>query len=100
MVACFACRLNFKYLEVFPLKCIKAKSVAFCPVQFFSRLGFPHEILINCGTNFMPSLLEQVYQLVGIKSLKTTPYHPQTDCLTKPFKQTLKQMLRKLLHEN
>lgn len=48
----------------------------------------------------MPSLLEQVYQLVGIKSLKTTPYHPQTDCLTKPFKQTLKQMLRKLLHDN
>lgn len=48
----------------------------------------------------MPSLLEQVYQLVGIKSLKTTPYYPQTDCLTKPFKQTLKQMLRKLLHDN
>lgn len=45
----------------------------------------------------MPTLLEQVYQLVGIKSLKTTPYHPQTDCLTKPFKQTLKQMLRKVL---
>lgn len=33
-----------KYIEVFPLKSVKAKSVAFCLVQFFSRVGFPQEI--------------------------------------------------------
>lgn len=42
-----------KYLDDFPLKSIKAKSVAFFLVQFFSRVGFPHEILTDCGTNFM-----------------------------------------------
>lgn len=42
-----------KYPEVFPLKSIKAKSVAFCLVQFFSRVGFPREILTDQGTNFV-----------------------------------------------
>ncbi len=47
----------------------------------------------------MSTLLKQVYQLLGIKSLRTTPYHPQTDGLTERFNQTLKQMLRKFVSE-
>nr|XP_033936295.1 uncharacterized protein K02A2.6-like [Pseudochaenichthys georgianus] len=89
-----------KYPEVFPLKSIKAKSVAFCLVQFFSRVGFPHEILTDQGTNFMSTLLKQVYHLLGIRSLRTTPYHPQTDGLTERFNQTLKQMLRKFVNNS
>ncbi|XP_034565107.1 uncharacterized protein LOC117830889 isoform X4 [Notolabrus celidotus] len=89
-----------KYPEVFPLKSIKAKSVAFCLVQFFSRVGFPCEILTDQGTNFMSTLLKQVYQLLGIRSLRTTPYHPQTDGLTERFNQTLKQMLRKFVNNS
>ncbi|XP_076146551.1 uncharacterized protein LOC143131060 [Alosa pseudoharengus] len=86
-----------KYPEVYPLKSIKARSVAFCLVQFFSRMGFPQEILTDQGTNFMSTLLKQVYQLLGIRSLRTTPYHPQTDGLTERFNKTLKQMLRKFV---
>ncbi|XP_063334795.1 uncharacterized protein si:ch211-282j22.3 isoform X2 [Pelmatolapia mariae] len=88
-----------KYPEVFPLRSIKAKAVALCLIQFFSRVGFPREILTDRGTNFMSTLLKQVYQLLGIKSLRTTPYHPQTDGLTERFNQTLKQMLRKFVNE-
>lgn len=87
-----------KYPEVFPLKNIKAKTVAFCLVQFFSRVGYPREILTDQGTNFMSTLLKQVYQLLGIRSLRTTAYHPQTDGLTERFNQTLKQMLRKFVN--
>lgn len=47
----------------------------------------------------MSNLLKQVYQLLGIKSVRTTPYHPQTDGLTERFNQTLKQMLRKFVNE-
>lgn len=86
-----------KYPDVFPLKSIKAKSVSFCLVQFFSRMGFPREILTDRGTNFMSTLLKRVYQLLGIRSLRTTPYHPQTDGLTERFNKTLKQMLRKFV---
>ncbi|XP_023814763.2 uncharacterized protein LOC111947970 [Oryzias latipes] len=88
-----------KYPEVFPLKCVKAKAVAFSLVQFFSRVGFPREILTDRGTNFMSNLLKQVYQLLGVRNLRTTPYHPQTDGLTERFNQTLKQMLRKFVNE-
>ncbi len=88
-----------RYPEVFPLRTVKAKPVATCLVQLFSRVGFPAEILTEQGTNFMSTLLKQVYQLLGIKSLRTTPYHPQTDGLTERFNQTLKQMLRKFVSE-
>lgn len=88
-----------KYPEVFPLRCIKAKNIAVCLVQFFSRVCFPLEILTDRGTNFMSSLLKQVYQLLGIKSLRTTPYHPQTDGLAERFNHTLKQMLRRFVND-
>ncbi|KAL0178548.1 hypothetical protein M9458_027442, partial [Cirrhinus mrigala] len=81
-----------RYPEVFPLKSIKAKYAATCLVQLFSRVGFPSEILTDQGTNFMSTLLKQVYKLLGIKSLRTTSYHPQTDGLTERFNQTLKQI--------
>ncbi len=43
-----------RYPEVFPKsKSIKAKYVATCLVQFFSRVGLPAEILTDHGTNFM-----------------------------------------------
>lgn len=88
-----------RYPEVFPLRSVKAKPVATSLVQLFSRVRFPAEILTDQGTNFMSTLLKQVYQLLGIKSLRTTPYHPQTDGLTERFNQTLKQMLRKFVSE-
>jgi len=48
----------------------------------------------------MSTLLKQVYHLLGIRSLRTTPYHPQTDGLTECFNQTLKQMLRKFVNNS
>ncbi len=85
------CDYATRFPEVFPLKNIKAKAIASCLVQFFSRVGIPKEILTDRGTNFTSQLLQQVYQLLGIKGLKTTPF--------KRFNQTLVQMLRKFVHE-
>ncbi len=86
-----------RYPEVFPLKIVRARNVAICLVQLFSRVGFPRTIVTDQGSNFMSKLLKQVYQLLGIKGLRTTPYHPQTDGLVERFNQTLKQMLRKFV---
>lgn len=41
----------------------------------------------------MSLLLKQVYQLLGIRAIKITPYHPQTDGLVERFNQTLKSTL-------
>lgn len=55
------CDYATKYPEAFPLRTIKARQVANCLVQLFSRVGIPREILTNQGTNFMALLLKQVY---------------------------------------
>ncbi|XP_048881447.1 uncharacterized protein LOC125748837 [Brienomyrus brachyistius] len=81
-----------RYPEVFALKTVKARTVATCLVQLFSRVGFPRAIITDQGSNFMSKLLKQAYGLLGIKGIRTTPYHPQTDGLTERFNQTLKQM--------
>ncbi len=48
----------------------------------------------------MSLLLKQVYQLLGIRAIKTTPYHPQTDGLVERFNQTLKSMLWKFVSKS
>lgn len=52
-------------------------------------------MLTDQGANFVSNLLKQVYQLLGIKNVHGTPYHPKTDGLTERFNQTIKQMLCK-----
>ena len=65
-------------------------------VKLFAHVGIPDEILTDQGTNFMSTLLQEIYQTLHIKRIRTTPYHPQTDGLVERFNGTLKSMLRKL----
>ena len=59
----------------------------------FAHVGIPDK---DQGTNFMSALLEEVYRLLQVKQIRTSPYHPQTDGLVERFKGTLKMMLKKL----
>lgn len=68
--------------------------------QLFSRVGIPHEVLTDQGTAFPSKTLKQVYSLLGIKGIRTTPYQPQTDGLVERYNQTLKGMLRKFVAAN
>ena len=45
----------------------------------------------------MSQLLAELYKLLHIHSIRTSPYHPQTDGLVERFNQTLKNMLRKVM---
>uniref|UniRef100_A0A8C3IP07 Integrase catalytic domain-containing protein n=1 Tax=Chrysemys picta bellii TaxID=8478 RepID=A0A8C3IP07_CHRPI len=60
----------------------------------FARLGLPREILMDCGANFTSRLLQQVCDLLQIKKLRTSIYHPQPDRLVEWFNRTLKDTLR------
>lgn len=64
-------------------------------VTIFSRVGIPQEILTDQGANFTPHLLTELYRMLRVHPIRTTPYHPQTDGLVERFNQTLKHMLRK-----
>ena len=47
----------------------------------------------------MSQLLKEIYQLLHIHPIRTTPYHPQTDGLVERFNKTLKSMLKKVVSE-
>ncbi|KAI3377106.1 hypothetical protein L3Q82_000303 [Scortum barcoo] len=94
------CDYSTRYPEAFPLRDITAKQIAYALLQLFSRVGIPSEILTDQGTNFLSDILRQVYRLLGIKSIRTTPYHPQTDGLVERYNRTLKSMLKKFISTN
>lgn len=60
-------------------------------------MGIPRGIVTDQGTNLTSKLLKEVYHLLGIKGIQTTPYHPQIDGMVERFKKTLKAMLRKFV---
>ena len=47
----------------------------------------------------MSELLKEIYRLLRINPIRTTPYHPQTDGLVEIFYKTLKSMLKKVASE-
>ena len=89
------CDYGTKYPEAIPLRSIEAETIAEKLLKIFSRVGIPHEILTDQGINFQSQLLRELYRLLHIETLRTSPYHPQTDGLVERFNQTLKSMLRK-----
>ena len=86
-----------RYPEAVPLRNISAGKIAEVLIDIFARHGIPEEILTDQGTNFTSALLGELYRLMGIKALWTSPYHPKADGLVERFNQTLKAMLRKVL---
>ncbi len=89
-----------RYPEAVALRNISAKSVAEALFSMISRVGIPKEILTDQGTAFMSRTIRELYELLGIKSVRTSVYHPQTDGLVERFNRTLKTMIRKFVHED
>ena len=78
-----------------PLRTIDAENIAEELIKFFSRVGIPKEILTDQGSNFVSQLLTEIYRLLHIHPIRTTPYHPQTDGLVERFNKTLKSLLQR-----
>ena len=93
------CDYVTRYPEAIPLRSIDAEHVAEELLKFFSRVGVPQEILTDQGSNFTSKLLAELYRLLKIQSIRTSPYHPQTDGLVECFNKTLKAMLRRTATE-
>ena len=94
------CDYTTSYPEAIALPSVDAPRVSKELVNLFSHMGVPDEILTDQGTNFMSSLLEEVYYLLHIERIRTTPYHPQTDGLVERFNGTLKGMLQTFVSRN
>ena len=55
----------------------------------------PESLLSDHGTNLLLHLMLNLCEMLGIKKLNTTAYHPECDGMIKHFIHTLKSSLRK-----
>jgi len=96
IVDCFT-----KWVEAFPIRNIKAKTVAEVFVrEIISRHGVPSEIHTDQGRNFESKLFLELAELLGIKKTKTTALHPQSDGQVERQHQTIINYLAKFISEN
>jgi len=72
---------------------IKAPKIVRALIKFLTLVGFPKSVQLDQGSNFMFHLFQEVTLQLGIKQVKLTPYHPQTQGDLERFHQTLKNMM-------
>ena len=79
-----------------PFKIIGAIRIArLVAEEVFPLFGVPNALLSDRGANFLAHVMQDVCELLGIRKLNTTAYHPQCDGMVKRLNRTLKTMLRK-----
>ncbi|XP_076456339.1 uncharacterized protein LOC143290708 [Babylonia areolata] len=88
-----------RYPEAVALKVITTEAVAEPLFNMWSRTGVPSEVLTDRGTQFTSNTMQEVYRLLAVRGLTTTPYHAQCNGLVERFNGTLKTMLRCLAQE-
>ena len=82
--------------EAVPLRNITSIDVSEALLSIFSRVGIPKEIISDRGAQFTSDLMGKVNELIGVKPIFTTPYHPMANGRIERQHSILKSILRKL----
>ena len=90
-----------KWPEAFATKDQTALTIAKLFVEYVvCRHGVPNQLLSDRGAAFLSNLMQEVCEILGVKKVNTTAYHPQTDGLVERFNRTLICMLSKRVDRN
>ena len=85
-----------KWPEAFAMPDQRAEMIATLFIEHIvCRHGIPEELLSDRGTNFLSSLIQEICQVLSVKKINTSGYHPQTDGLIEKFNATLINMIAK-----
>ena len=85
-----------KWPEVFPVKDQNSLTIAKLLIEhIIPRHGVPSQLLSDRGPAFLSKIMFELYNLLRIKKVSTTAYHPQTDGLMELYNHTLIDMLSK-----
>ena len=79
-----------RFPEVVPLKDISTSTVAEALLNMFSRVGLPHRIHSDRGSQFTSEMMKEVYRLLAIRQSTTTPYHAMGNGIVENFNKTIK----------
>ena len=88
-----------KYVEFFPMVSTTAQETARVLLQYISRHSCQEMILSDQGSNFQAQLVAELWELLDVKGLRTTPYRPSTDGQTERNNRTLQLMLTCYVNE-
>lgn len=92
--------LTTRFPEAIPLRKVTAPIIARALTKYFTMVGLPREIQSDRGTNFTSKLFRQVAQLLDIKLVFSSAYHPESQGAIERFHQSMKSMLRCFIFEN
>ncbi len=83
-----------RYTQAFVTKDQKALTVAkiLCD-KLFVHYGLPSRIHSDQGRDFESGLIKELLRMLGIRKLRTSPYHPQGDPRPESFNRALLSML-------
>ena len=88
-----------RYPEAIPLTNIDTETVAEALVEVYARVGIPHEVLTDMGSQFVSDIMKEVSRLLSIKRLVCTPYHPICNGLVEKWNGNFKLMLKRMCAE-
>ena len=66
----------------------------------YTNYGLPEKIVSDHGGQFVSKFMREVYQVLGIQTVASTAYHPQTDGHTERANQEVEVLLWALIKED
>jgi transposase InsO family protein len=68
--------------------------------EVIARHGVPTKLITDHGRNFEADLMKKVFEFLGVKKLRTSPYHPQTDGQVERLNRTLKGIVKTYVNQD
>ena len=83
-----------RWVETMPLADQSAKSVAKAFLEcVILRHGVPQTLLTDQGTNFESHLMKEICDLLNIRKVRTSTFHPRTDGQAERMNRTIKERI-------
>ncbi|GFU28480.1 retrovirus-related Pol polyprotein from transposon 412 [Trichonephila clavipes] len=84
--------MSSRYPDVIPVANLCSTTVINVLLQIFSRMGFPRELQTDQGTSFMSALTTEFLERFGVKVVRSSVYHPQSNPVERMHR-TMKRIL-------